>query len=314
MSLLLLGGCTAPQLQLTTGTRNLPVEESFVLPAPGTVAALALIEKRYTNAIQQDLFLSTSGTTPGQNYIRTQFYGTKTDVPFRDNSLGYKAITTARVSEEMRRELPGIRMVRSPYYVQNNYGAFGYAFGHSGASDLCLYAWQQIRSPAGTVSLIANYGAIQVRMRICQTGATEQSLLALMYSYTINATVGTSGWNPYGEPQGAPTTLGRTGSPIYPKAPDALAITPVVGAAPVSRPPAAAPVTRRSVAERPQPVAAPIAPTVIVPSPISRAPNSPAPSGQAPTGRVPGTPSRTTIIPSPTCALNDQGEKPFGCE
>jgi len=276
----------------------LPVEESFVLPAPGTVAALTLVEKRYTNAIQQDLYLSTSGTTPGQNYIRTQFYGTKTDVPFRDNSLGYRSITTTRVSEEMRRELPGVRMARSPYYVQNNYGAFGYAFGRSGASDLCLYAWQQIRSPAGTVSLMANYGAIQVRLRVCQAGATEQGLLSLMYGYTINATVGSAGWNPYGEPQGVPPTLGRTGNPTYPKSPDATAITPVVNADPVQRPAAVPRVARRRAVETPDVVTPPSA-TVIVPSP-----NAP----------VLGTSSRKTIIPSPACAANAQGETPVGCE
>jgi hypothetical protein len=304
LSVLFLAGCAGPPVLLTTGTRSLPVEEALVVPAPGTVGALALVERRYTNAVQQDLFLSTSGRTSGQNYLRSQFFGTSTEVDFRDNNLGFRSITTARVSEEMRQELPGIRMARSPYYVQNNYGAFGYAVGRSSASDLCLYAWQQIRSPAGTVSPVANHGVIQVRLRLCQAGATEQGLLSVMYGYTINGTVDAAGWNPYGAPQAVPETLGRPGSPIYPAAPNAPAvtsvITPVASPIPVRRPATAAPPARRRVLEsrRPDPVRVSPSATVIVPSP---------------SGHSPVSAKTSSAVPSPACVLDARETKTYDC-
>jgi hypothetical protein len=148
---------------------------------------------------------------------------------------------------------------------------------------------------------MANYGAIQVRLRMCQAGATEEKLLSAMYGYTINASVGTAGWNPYGAPESVPTTLGRPGSPMYPKAPDALVITPIVSAVPVSRPQAVAPIARRRVVQAREPVATTIVPstTVIVPSPGAR-------STTVTSGSV--------AIPSPACALDAKGDKPLACE
>ncbi len=160
--------------------------------------------------------------------LKAQFFGTASPFKLSDNSLTSTPVTEAGIASEMRRVLPGVRMVRSSFFVQNNYGPFGYAFGHSAGSDLCMYGWQQVRSPSGTISPLANHGSIQIRVRICEANATEQKLLAFMYNYTITGAVDDGGWNPYGEPQPVSTSLGGVGAPIYPRPTSAEPIVPVL--------------------------------------------------------------------------------------
>src|SRR5690606_3069830 len=49
--------------------------EAVALPPPGGPAVISVIERRFSNAIQQDIILSTSATTPGQNMLRVQMFG-----------------------------------------------------------------------------------------------------------------------------------------------------------------------------------------------------------------------------------------------
>src|SRR5690606_7000197 len=137
----------------------------------------------------------------------------------------------------MRQLLPGVAMRRSPLYAQNSYGPFGYATGTYGDGDLCLYGWQRI-APSGPAGLSGSRGAIQVRLRLCQTGAREQALLAVMYGYTINAALSGSGWNPYGSPPPADPRLGTIGQLIHPLGASAsqAVFPPAPAPAPADRP------------------------------------------------------------------------------
>ncbi|KAA9385881.1 cellulose biosynthesis protein BcsN [Neorhizobium galegae] len=313
---LLAAGCAGQPVQMGTFAKNLPAEQAMVLPPPAGPGIVSVIERRYDNAVDQDIFLYTSALTPGQNLLKAQFFGTVSPFKLSDNKLTSTPVTEAGIASEMRRALPGVRMVRSSFFVQNNYGPFGYAFGRGAGNDLCMYGWQQVRSPSGTISPLANHGSIQIRARICEANATEQKLLAFMYNYTITGTVDDGGWNPYGEPQPVSPSLGGVGAPIYPRPTSAEPIVPVLpqrtsavhtrsGAAPVARstPPAAA-ATSASVSSAavpvvsvPRPVmtqtATSTSPVTAGPS-VSRAPLVPSPSGLAQqTGRV--------SVPSPSC-------------
>lgn len=214
----LLASCAGDLMTYTSSVRNLLPEEAVVMPPPGGPAIVSVLEKQYSNAIDQQIMLRTDARTPGQNAINAVFFGTRNFSPMNGNNLTYQSITDRRIDVEMREELPSVRMVRSPYYVQNNYGPFGYAFGRGSGSDLCMYGWQQIRPDRDSLSAFGQAGTIQIRVRFCEAGASEDDLLGIMYGYTINAVVGSYGWNPYGEQAGPPPLLGATGAPTYPRA------------------------------------------------------------------------------------------------
>jgi hypothetical protein len=175
-----------------------------------------VIERRYGNAVEQDVYLHNSAFTPGQNFIRAVLYGPM-GAGLNQKRASYVAVRAADMMVEARRAIPAVRLTQSPYFLQNNYGPFGYAFGHGRGDDACLYAWQQIRPPEGRRSPLRDYGTIQVRIRYCKAGARESELLALVYGYTISGTFGAPDWNPYGAPPAVEAALGRTGSPIHRK-------------------------------------------------------------------------------------------------
>ncbi|TNB49207.1 cellulose biosynthesis protein BcsN [Martelella lutilitoris] len=213
----LLAGCAGNLMPYTANVRNLMPEEAVVMPPPGGPAIISVLETQYSNAIDQRILLRTDARTPGQNYINAVFFGTRNYSPMNGRTLDYRSVTDLRVDEEMREELPGVQMVQSPYYVQNNYGPFGYAFGYGRGDDLCIYGWQQIRPGRDTRAAFGQAGTIQIRLRFCESGASEDDLLGIMYGYTVNAAVEAYGWNPYGEQASPPPLLGETGAPIYPR-------------------------------------------------------------------------------------------------
>ena len=212
-----LSGCAGNLMPYTASVRNLMPEEAVVMPPPGGPAMISVLEHQYSNAIEQRILLETQAKTAGQNYINAIFFGTRNYSPMNRNAMSYSLLTDTRIDEEMREELPGVAMTQSPYYVQNNYGPFGYAFGRGRGNDLCMYGWQQIRPGRDGLAALANNATIQIRVRFCEAGATEDDLLGIMYGYTINAAVEAYGWNPYGELASPPALLGEKGAPSYPR-------------------------------------------------------------------------------------------------
>ena len=125
-----LAGCAAGGApQILVSTRTVDTSQAFALPPPGGPSIVSVIERPYNNAVQQEILLATSARTPGQNVLRVQFFGpVKANLSggdkLRDSQLG-----VTDISREMRGTLPGIAMHRSPNYVQNRYGPFGYRVG-----------------------------------------------------------------------------------------------------------------------------------------------------------------------------------------
>lgn len=213
LSSLFLASCaTKDPSSLAYGKRDIGIDDAFVLPADRSVVGIT--QERASNAMTQTIFLSTNSALSGENFFRATFYGPVNSAGATERTLPYAALTDGRISRELRTEMAGIAMNRTPYYVQNNYGPFSYATGRAANGESCIYAWQQIRSPEHTKNFFQNRGRIDLRLRLCETGTSQEKLLASMYEFTINATIAAHGWNPYGEPASPSPKLGRPGNPL----------------------------------------------------------------------------------------------------
>lgn len=215
------GGCAYPlrgdDPKVATMTIEVPASQSLILPEPGGPRVLTVLETRYLNALEQEVVLGTRSTAPGQNTFHVIFFGPIEGRTGRDNIKKDDRVSEESIAEEMEEVLPGVPMHVSTFFVQNRYGPFGYAIGRAGSNDLCMYAWQRIESQVSLSPIVRDRGVLTVKLRLCQTGATEQSLLAIMYRYSINGYYLPRGWQPYGRPLPEADGLGRPGGPLtYP--------------------------------------------------------------------------------------------------
>ena len=252
-------GCGEQKLsssELVSASRAVSVDvgRAMALPPPGSLPVTGVTQRSYDNAVSQVVSLATRGRTPGENAIHVAFF-TAADRPdslgVEGNLLREPGIDDFSIAQEMEERLPGVAMAPSAVFVQNKYGPFGYAFGRGASGEACLYAWQRIAS--GDSIFLPRSGVISIRIRVCDPAATEATLLRLAYSYSINASLRRSGWNPIGDAPSPAPELGRAGAPIYPvpqaSAPDAFEQQPIAR----SRP-ARAPRTERRIQEAPEPI------------------------------------------------------------
>ncbi|MCX8997923.1 cellulose biosynthesis protein BcsN [Rhizobiaceae bacterium BDR2-2] len=290
---LVLSACAGQPVRIAGETGLVEADQAMLMPAPGAFAITGVAQKRFNNALQQEIFLSTDSRVPGQNVVQVRLFGTKSPTRYGDDTLAFTSLTESRINSELRGTLPGIAMVPSPFVTQNDYGPFGYAVGRPAADELCLYAWQQLRSPDGQSAI--GTGAIQIRVRLCDRGATEEKLLAFMYGFTITAAVDAPGWNPYGTPAPVRQRLGKSGDPTYPR--DMATVLPAPPPAPAAAP--------ARTAQPAVPISAPQGPQVVVPSPAGgAAAASPVPAPAAParsTTSAAPVANAGTVVPSPAC-------------
>lgn len=221
-SIFLLTGCaTGGPPQVLTSTRVVDSSQAFALPPAGGPAIVSVVERPYNNAVQQEILLATSSRTPGQNVLRVQLFGPVKASLSGGSTLSDRPLGATDISRELRGTLPGVAMSRSPYFVQNQYGPFGYATGHSSSGDTCIYAWQRIRPPESSSRWLRGQGTVQVRLRLCDSELSEEQLLSVMYGFSINAAFNDIRWNPYGDPIGPDENLGRPGAgDVYPNGPE----------------------------------------------------------------------------------------------
>ena len=277
----------APVAEQPTGTRMVDAAAALVLPRPGGQSIVGVVERRYANALEQDVALATQAATPGQNLLEVRFLGLARAKG--DDAIVPTEMTETTIAAEMQAALPGVVMTPSAAYAQNAYGPFGFATGTGRGSDVCLYGWQRIEGDVSTP--LVRQGAIDLRLRVCQAGARERDLLAQMYGFTVRTPFGHN-WS-VGEPVAIlNAALGASGAPIYP-----------VGLAEHE-----APVARRAkrVAGKPQP-----APTELAVSSAAipiQASSLPGPNLTAVAPRVPGpgavTPlAGTQVVPGMSAAV-----------
>jgi len=256
-------GCASqPQIQTMSSTKVRPAEEAFIYPEPGGPAIVSVIERRYANATEQQIALATSSHVSGQNMFRIQLFGPVDSAVAGQTHLREGYLPPANINSDLRQLFPGIRMIRSPYYVQNRYGPFGYAVGRSASGDTCLYGWQRLTSTGAAQTLIGNKGSIQIRLRYCDQSLPEPRLLQAMYGYTISAYFTSRGWNPYGQPNAPNPSLGRAGAPLYPVGATEFA---TVTTPPIRKSVADGRAFRRQPENAPLPQAEPVGPTVPAP-------------------------------------------------
>lgn len=301
VALLALSACAPPpQIDTLAGPRVQPAQNAFAVPGPGGPAVLSVIEQRYANAVEQRILLATSSHVSGQNMLRVQLFGPVDPAASGQTRLREGFLAPSNVETEMRQLIPGVRMTRSPYYAQNRYGPFGYAVGRAASGDICLYGWQRMTSTGSTQTLIGNRGSIQLRLRYCDKTLPEKALLQAMYDFTITAFFRTGGWNPFGEPNAPPETLGRSGAPQVP--------TGYSGVADVAPPRPSQASTRTgspsrttTVAASPQQVA-PIGPKV-PPPPGFAEPDAASRQGAAPEAGAKHITNAqpTVVVPPPPC-------------
>lgn len=307
-SIAVLSGCNTPAgVRSFGGTQLLSPSEALIFPPPSGPEIVTVVSRTYSNAVAQQVILRSEAATPGQNYLKAEFFGPQQAGDTDLDSLAFTGFRASSLAREIRAEFPGETIAMSANYLQNSYGAFSYAAGKGRGEDTCLYGWQDIRSPESMRQDFRNLGRIKVRLRLCQSGASIERLLAVMYNYTITGTYASPSWNPYGTPQAVDKNLGRPGNPVYPIKSEEVPMRPggeVTASVPV-RP------VRRTAATAPvQPEQQPLPPVaaVNIPSPVSagtsgqpavtapRAAGGGAVTGQQQSSRVP-----EVSIPSPSC-------------
>lgn len=279
----------ASLLAACASTRELPPQEArivapvdaMIVPPPGGPAIVNVVSRTFPNAVQQDINLATNARTAGENKISIIRFVDE-GVDGSDAALRDIPFTQVNLTEEALEAWPDTGMAVSPYYVQNDYGPFGYAIGRPANGDTCIYAWQRI-APSLKPSGALDRGAITVRLQLCKQRATEQELLEVMYRLRLNSSVHA--------PRPAPAAIGRIAAPIRPVGAQGFAEVIEV-AEPVSQPRATA---RPAPAPAPAPAVVPVATT-----PPPGAPIVPSPGGSTGSGpTVPAPPSSGVVVPGP---------------
>ncbi|MBB3446402.1 hypothetical protein FHT93_006291 [Rhizobium sp. BK379] len=255
----MIAGCTSTGgVRQPVGPDSVEPEKALVLPPPGGPSIVSVVEQKRGNGVEQTISLFTSSSVQGQNFLKVQFLGASGANPGAGNA-SYRMIREGDIAREMARSVPGVPMATSATFLQNSYGPFGYASGHSRAGDTCLYAWQQVRSSQSAHTQARNFGMIQIRLRLCDARASERQLLGIVYGYTVTGTFDGDIWNPYGAPPPADPALGQTGAPIYPDEGGYRPTTMPIGYEPA---PAAVRQTRAVAVRRVQAQPAPAAPVL----------------------------------------------------
>ncbi|NIX78293.1 cellulose biosynthesis protein BcsN [Microvirga terricola] len=241
-------GCAArPEIRYASLTGEVSAAQAIILPPPGGLSVVAVLQRKFINGVSQEVALSTTSRTAGQNAFYVNLIndaGMQSEV---EDTLKLNPLTHDRMQEEMEERLPGVPMNISLIYVQNKYGPFGFATGRAASGDVCLYAWQQIEH--NQASFFATNNGISIRLRLCAAGATEEQLLRAMYGFTIAAYFPSDIWGSNLVPPPVEPQLGQLGAPIYPTGMEAYSgavLPPTQPRAPVIR---TAPRPRASILE-----------------------------------------------------------------
>jgi hypothetical protein len=188
------------------------LRDAMLVLSPGAGAILGVVQTGYTNATAQTIALATNARAPGQNYFKVQMFDTA------GSSAPGALIDTALADLDMAGEARGTvnfaDMKLSPYFVQNQYGPFGYSMGRTETSDICMYAWQRI-APSFKRTGDGARGAVNVRALICDRSKTESELLDIMLQLRIKGVTGVA--------TAAPRAIGAYGTVITPFAMDSVA-------------------------------------------------------------------------------------------
>lgn len=189
------------------------LREAMLVLSPGAGAILGVVQTGYANAIEQTISLATNARAPGQNYLKVQIFEATGDSK-APGALADTALADLDMAGEARGKVSFADMKLSPFFVQNQYGPFGYSMGRTETSDTCMYAWQRI-GPSLKRTGAGARGAVTLRALICDSKKTEHELLQIMFDLRIKGVTGVVA--------PAPRTIGASGTVISPFAVDGAA-------------------------------------------------------------------------------------------
>lgn len=268
-----LAGCTTQGGVVRSASlqERVPVAQAFMSPPPGGPAPIAVLERRYSNALAQTIVLENASLAAGQNAIHVRAYGPMgPDAGTGQLEADLQELRTIR--RELVERFPNIRMEVSGLYAQNRYGPLGYAVGRSTAGDTCIYVWQRIAPEARVFSF--QRGAVTWRLRLCDPHADTRTLLLVAYGLTVNGFFRSKTWNPFGDPPDPDPRIGTPGETILPQqVVDPTVVAPVsfsetrAAAAPPRRPASRTRPARAAPAPRPVVLNRPVEGAAVVPRP-----------------------------------------------
>ncbi len=266
----LLAGCAT----LVTPPRSndlVPATDALIDLPVGGPEIVAVVDQSGPLQLSQRILLGTSTNTYGQNSFEIRAAKVSQDVGVEGTGT-VLGVTPQIISRELRGLFPTIPMAVSELFVQNDYGPFGYATGRAESGDTCLYAWQVIRGST-TLQAQNSGGIVAIRLRLCDSRASADDLLAVMYGFTLKAAV------PITPPLLRPE-IGRTAAPVY--------------GVPLGTPPPAAATTIVGRPPPPRPIRPPVPAVPVAPLPVTPLPGYPA---------VPLPPGAQTGLPVPAVPL-----------
>jgi len=215
MMALVASGCAAQRTIVENiGARAVPTDRAFVSLGPGGPTMLSVIQTDYANATRQTIALATRGNTPGENQLRVDVFGVKNDNVAFDTSLPDLPLKEAELTVEAQDALPDVPLRVSNNFLQNRYGPFGYIVGKTAQRDTCVYAWQRLATPDRKISLINSRNAISIRLRLCDSAASEAALAATMMNLSVIVALSSGSWTP--EPRELSADVGAVNAPIAP--------------------------------------------------------------------------------------------------
>jgi hypothetical protein len=297
MMALVANGCAAQRTIVeNSGARAVPTDHAFVSLGPGGPAVLSVIQSDYANATRQTIALATRGKTPGENQLRVDVLGVKNDNVALDSSLPDLPLKEAELAVEAQDALPDASLRVSNSYLQNRYGPFGYIVGKTAQSDTCVYAWQRLATPDTKISLINSRNAISIRLRLCDSVASEAALAATMMNLNVNIALSSGSWTP--EPRELSSDVGAVNAPTAPPQIAIAAANPLPPLPARAAPPLRARQARRARQPEPAPPAGSVVqpPTsngVVVPAPPLAALDAPLPAAATPP------PAQISVPPPP---------------
>ncbi|WP_149747116.1 cellulose biosynthesis protein BcsN [Rhizobium sp. RU35A] len=292
------------------------------MPPPGSFAMVGVVQQDYSNGLEQTVWLTTSSSVTGQNYLKVRYTGgiSKAGRP----SMDYSPITPQTLRREMIVAAPGVRLAANTNFLRNAYGPIGYASGRSSSGDTCLYGWQQIRSRAAPSGIGRDFGMIQVRARLCDHTASERDLLHVMYGYTVTGTFPGEIWNPYGSAEPVSPLMAYAGRQVLPPDPVvpatyAFGVNTSMERA-IARQPAMAATTatvRTTSRKTPAAVKEPQRPEITIPLPDALTGSSTGTTGKAdtkagpaetqPFARPNAAQAPLPLVPMPDCLASEPG-------
>ena len=198
-------------------------------PAAGPV--VNVLEQRFANGLTQDIILAGDTSTGGENKITVSLLSRQANSFDGTNPgmLRLRKSSDAEIFEEISGQFPDVDMKLSQIVDRNAQGPFGYAFGHRGKLT-CIFAWQWLEEQGGREGFffdlsVSDNPSATLRVRLCKTGMSEQTLAGLVRQLVLSQAGGYGGgyaggggdYNPYqagGYASGDALTLAGHGGPV----------------------------------------------------------------------------------------------------